>query len=378
MPLLRPRVPRRPRPRPARLGRRRRDDGRGGAPRAALPRGERDRGGHARGAEPAARLRAARPPDRARRLLLLARRCDRGALGRRGVPRRRLARRARRPEHAGDLAVRERVGDAAADGDRRRRRAAARTSPSSAPAISIRPRSSSSSRRASRRARARSSVRSTAPTPSTSRSTATRSTRASSPCSCPSRTGSGSARSRSCSRDLASRDAASPGSASPVSSATPRTSRSSRVSPRAAALAAVLQPRAGEPGLRSHDVRNRHGSTSRSSTSRRPSRRPRSIPNTCPELRLALPRRRAGREPARLHAVRPSLPGAGARADRAARGQGQLRRGGGRPPLGRPARLLRPARLQRAARRGGGRDRARRRARRRRARRSRTCPASWR
>ena len=91
--------------------------------RAALSRGERDRGGHARGAEPPARLRAARPPDRARRLLLLARRRDRGALRRRGVPRRRLARRARRPEHAADLAVRERVGDAAADGDRRRRRA---------------------------------------------------------------------------------------------------------------------------------------------------------------------------------------------------------------------------------------------------------------
>ena len=42
----------------------------------------------------------------------------------RGLPRGRLDRRARRPEHARDVAVRQRLGNAAADGDRRRRRRA--------------------------------------------------------------------------------------------------------------------------------------------------------------------------------------------------------------------------------------------------------------
>ena len=50
-----------------------------------------------------------------------------------------------------DLAVRQRVGNAAADGDRRRRRAPAATSRSSAPGTSTRPRWSSSRRQAANR-----------------------------------------------------------------------------------------------------------------------------------------------------------------------------------------------------------------------------------
>ena len=84
------------------------------------------------------RRRAARPAARARRLLLLACRHDRGALCPPRPPRARLARRARRSQHARDVAVRERVGHAAAD-DRRRgdvearkRRADRRAEPRSA------------------------------------------------------------------------------------------------------------------------------------------------------------------------------------------------------------------------------------------------------
>ena len=117
------------------------------------------------------------------------------ALARGRMPRGRLARRARRPEHARELAVRQRVGDAAADADRRRRRRAGATSRSSARATSTRRRSSSSRRAGStgrgrdraaldgcrlrlRRARLR-----------------RRSSPASSPSSCPSRAGSRSPRS---------------------------------------------------------------------------------------------------------------------------------------------------------------------------------------
>ena len=122
MPLVRPRVLGRPRSRSAGLGRGRRGDGRGGVSRAALPRGGRDRGRHARRADAAARLRASRPARRAWRLLLLARGRDRGALERRGAPGSRLDRCARRPEHAGDVTLGQRLGDAVADGARRRRR----------------------------------------------------------------------------------------------------------------------------------------------------------------------------------------------------------------------------------------------------------------
>ena len=127
VPLVRPRVRRRPRPRSAGLGRGRRGDGRGGVPRAALPRGGGDRGRHARRADAVARLRASRPARRAGRLLLLARGRDRGALERRGAPGSRLDRCARRPEHAGDVPLGQRLGDAAADGARRRRRPRAAT-----------------------------------------------------------------------------------------------------------------------------------------------------------------------------------------------------------------------------------------------------------
>ena len=113
VPLVRPRVLGRPRSRSAGLGRGRRGDGRGGVSRAALPRGGRDRGRHARRADAVARLRAARPARRAGRLLLLARGRDRGALERRGAPGRRLDRCARRPEHAGDVPLGQRLGDAA-------------------------------------------------------------------------------------------------------------------------------------------------------------------------------------------------------------------------------------------------------------------------
>ena len=88
---------------------------------AAVPRGGRRRGGHARRADARGRGRPARAAARPRRLLLRARRRGRGARRAPRAARRRLARRARRPEHAGELAVRQRVGDAAADAHRLRR-----------------------------------------------------------------------------------------------------------------------------------------------------------------------------------------------------------------------------------------------------------------
>ena len=114
----------------------------------------------------------------------------------------RLDRRARRPEHARDLSVRERVGDAVADAPRRRRRARRRTSRSSARATSIRPRWSTWTRPGST---TRSTVRSRASSASTSRSTRRarpgRGRRASSP----SRTDRRSTRSRRCCGDVAVR-----------------------------------------------------------------------------------------------------------------------------------------------------------------------------
>ena len=70
--------------------------------RAPVPGGGRRRRGHARRPAPRPRLRAARAAARPRRLLLLARRCGRGARRPPRPPRARLDRRARRPEHAGD------------------------------------------------------------------------------------------------------------------------------------------------------------------------------------------------------------------------------------------------------------------------------------
>ena len=94
-----------------------------------------------------------------------------------------------------------------------------------------------------------------------------------------------------------------------------------------------------------------HRRLHRAQATRRLRRRKRH-PNTCPSCELPLPRRRARGSAPRLPAVRAPLPVRARDADRAARRRRQLRRGGGRPALGRPARLLRPAALHRAARRG--------------------------
>ena len=156
VPLLRARVRRRARSRSSRLGDGRRGDGRGG--RAPLPYPETGVIEADTLAEQTLLL-ASELPERPLvlgRLLLLAHRGDRRARRRRGVPGGRLDRRARRPEHAGDVAVRERLGDAAADRDRRRRRRSRSTWRWSAPATSIRPRSSSSRRAGSTPATTRS------------------------------------------------------------------------------------------------------------------------------------------------------------------------------------------------------------------------------
>ena len=128
VPLLRARVRRRARARAARVGRRRRGDGRGGEHGAAVARGGRRRGGDARRAD---RARSARELP-ARPLVLGGCCCAhvgavRELARRHGRLARRLDRRARRPEHARVVAVRQRLGDAAADADRRRRRRRRRT-----------------------------------------------------------------------------------------------------------------------------------------------------------------------------------------------------------------------------------------------------------
>ena len=135
--------------------------------------------------------RAARP----RRVLLLPHRRRRGARRAARAARRDLARRARRSQHARDVAVRQRVGDAAADAHRPGHGRARRMSSSGARATSIRRRTSSSPRPASATIRTRCS---SARMRSTSRSTATSSTRASSRSSCPSPAGRRSATSSSC------------------------------------------------------------------------------------------------------------------------------------------------------------------------------------
>ena len=93
----------------------------------------------ARGPDRRAGPQPSRAPSCSRRLLLRPRRRDPWARGAPRSARGGLDRRARRPQHAGDLAVRQRMGDAAANGDRRGLRPARRTSRSSVPATSIRP-----------------------------------------------------------------------------------------------------------------------------------------------------------------------------------------------------------------------------------------------
>ena len=85
------------------------------------PEAARDRGGDPRGAGRGPDPEPACAPARARWVLLLARRRDPRPRGAARPARGRLGRRPRRPQHARDLALGERLGDAAADGDRCRR-----------------------------------------------------------------------------------------------------------------------------------------------------------------------------------------------------------------------------------------------------------------
>ena len=91
----------RPRARAPSVGQRRGGDGRSGGACPSVSGGRGGRGGLAARAVPRARARAAGAAARPRRLLLLARRRRRGARGASRAHRRRLDRRARRPEHAG-------------------------------------------------------------------------------------------------------------------------------------------------------------------------------------------------------------------------------------------------------------------------------------
>ena len=162
-----------------------------------------DRGGVARGPDRRPDPQPPRAAARPRRLLLLARRGDPRPRG----PSRRPARGGldrcpRRPQHARELAVRQRVGDAAADGDRCRRRRSGRRRPRRrAEPRSARARVHGGNRNRRRPRRGRS----TAATASTSRSTATCSFPASSPSSCPSRVGRRSAEAEELLRDIAAR-----------------------------------------------------------------------------------------------------------------------------------------------------------------------------
>ena len=137
VPQLRTRVRGGARARAARVGHGRRGDGRGGRARASVPGDGGRRRGHARRAD-ARRSRRRCRSVRSSSAAAAARTSVRsGACAARRPARGRLARRARRPEHARDVAVREPVGDAAADAPRRRRGARRRTSLSSARATSI-------------------------------------------------------------------------------------------------------------------------------------------------------------------------------------------------------------------------------------------------
>ena len=155
-----------------------------------------------------------------------------------------------------------------------------------------------------------------------------------SPASCPSRAArrcTRSTRARTTSATGASR---SPGSGSPgcVPRPTRRRSRGSRPRRSLTGLrdaARVYTGAMSAPGR--IDVSIEHKQASRTT---RPAA---SASEHVPRLRLALPRRRARRDPARLPAVRPPLPRAGARADRAAgrRGHASSRR---TPTCARPTR----------------------------------------
>jgi hypothetical protein len=200
VPPLRPYLQRRARPRAARVGRRGRADGRGSLAPARLSGGGGGRGGDARDADARGRLRPTCPPARSGRLLLRSRRRCRRPRGAARARRSSLARRARGPQHARDVSLRQRVGDAAAyvarSGDARggRRRALGSAQPRSARRGVHRSRRHR--RRAGRAARPRCSA---AQRRSTSPSTATCSTRESWRCSCPSPADRRSPRSSGCS-----------------------------------------------------------------------------------------------------------------------------------------------------------------------------------
>ncbi len=284
---------------------------------------------------------------RPRRVLLRARR--RGARAR--TPsrprRRRVDRRARRPEHARELAVRERVGHAAADADRRRRRRAGGRDAARRP----QPRSARGGVHRGHRdpARARRAAG--------ARLRGARRRRESSPTELdvwmpepgghPARRAGGAP----------GRD--SDGQSGPGSRAS-RPPSGTRPLWRASATRSGSEcNRAERTGGLSFRQCPRPGSTSRSSTSTLLRRRE-EAPEHLPEVRVALSRRRARGGALGLRPLRPPLPDARAGADRLVRRPGLVRRGGSRRPLGRPARLLRPAALRRAARRGGAEHRPRR------------------
>ena len=94
----------------------------GARDRAPVPGGRRRRARHARGADGSRRRLARRAADRPRWMLLHARRGGARSRATSRPARRRLDRRARRPQHARDVAVGKPVGDAVAHDPRRRRR----------------------------------------------------------------------------------------------------------------------------------------------------------------------------------------------------------------------------------------------------------------
>ena len=277
-----------------------------------------------------------------------ARRRRRGALCAARPARARLARRARRPQHARHVAVRQRVGHAAADDRRRRdgeageRRADRRAQPRPARG-DVHRRERDPHRPGCRRSRARRTAAA-----STSRSTSTSLEPGEITPFMPEPDGLTLDEVERLFVDL-------PG---PLHGGRRRPQRPrSRPGQRRAARAPDPRARAvtrapSLPGLTSRRWRGPE-STSRSSTNDAPRAGcGKKHPNTCPKCQSHYRDDELEANLWRLPALRPPLPGARPRADRAARRRGQLRRGGRRPPLGRPARLLRPAAVQRAARRG--------------------------
>ena len=311
-------------------------------------------------------------PIVARRLLLHARRRGRGLARRVDRLARRLDRRARRPQHARDLALREPLGHAVPDAPRRRRRVARRRrARRSAQPRSARGRSSSAAAgiddsldraltgvdadvRRARPRRAR-SERGRRPHPRAGRAFRRRD--------------------RSAPARRRGQNARSQGWASPASSRPERNALLARADAR--------RGRASEPGTRLQRMSSGQGRVDVEVESKRPDeptperRPPEHVPRAAARTTATTSSSRRSRVcPQCGHHFRVR----GARADRAARRPGLVRRGGRRPALGGSARVLRPAAVHRAPRRGRGRDRARRRDRhaaRPRSRASRASSRSW-